>query len=58
MSQNMELEVNYNDVEELVKEHSNELTTEELQHLLAEQKKNLAEDMSSEGEGGIPKFSD
>ncbi|XP_028656937.1 tigger transposable element-derived protein 1-like [Erpetoichthys calabaricus] len=50
LSQSMGLEVDNNDVEELVEEHSNELTTEELQHLQAEQEKNLAEDMSSEGE--------
>ncbi|XP_028648887.1 tigger transposable element-derived protein 1-like [Erpetoichthys calabaricus] len=50
LGQNMGLEVDNNDVEELVEEHSNELTTEELQHLQAEQEKNLAEDMSSEGE--------
>jgi len=38
------------DVEQLVKEHSDELTTAELQHLQTEQEKNLAEEMSSEGE--------
>ncbi|XP_028665299.1 tigger transposable element-derived protein 1-like [Erpetoichthys calabaricus] len=50
LGQNMGLEVDNNDFEELVEEHSNELTTEELQHLQAEQENNLAEDMSSEGE--------
>lgn len=50
LGQNMGLEMDNDDVEELVEEHSNELTTEELQHLQAEQEKNLAEDMSSEGE--------
>lgn len=34
-----------------MEEHSNELTTEELQHLQAAEEKNLAEDMSSEGRG-------
>ncbi|XP_025099953.1 tigger transposable element-derived protein 1-like [Pomacea canaliculata] len=50
LGQSIGLEVDNDDVEELVEEHDNELTTEELQHLQAEQEKNLAENISSERE--------
>ena len=38
----------FGDVEELVEEHSEELSTEELQHLLAEQQRMAAEELSEE----------
>ncbi|XP_066977870.1 tigger transposable element-derived protein 1-like [Macrobrachium rosenbergii] len=50
VAKSMGLEVSADDVEELVEEHSIELTTEELQQLQKEQQKILAEEMSGEEE--------
>ncbi|XP_033009888.1 tigger transposable element-derived protein 1-like [Lacerta agilis] len=51
LGNSMGLEVSGADVEELVKEHGTELTTEELQNLLREQQKAATEEISSEEEG-------
>ena len=40
MGQSMGLEVDADDVEELLEEHSNELTTDELEHIQNEHEKN------------------
>jgi len=50
LGQSMSLEVDKEDVEELVKEHNTERTTEELQHLHKEQQREVAEELSSEEE--------
>ncbi|XP_067135000.1 tigger transposable element-derived protein 1-like [Centruroides vittatus] len=57
IGQSIGLEVDNEDIEELVEDHSTELTTEELEHLQNEQQRILAEDMSSgeeEGKEDIP----
>jgi hypothetical protein len=50
LGQFMSLEVDEEDVEELVKEHNTELTTEKLQDLHIEQQQEVAEELSSEEE--------
>lgn len=50
MGKNMGLEVNSDDIEELVKDHDEELTTDELVTLQNEQHKVLTEEQSSEEE--------
>ncbi|XP_064107221.1 tigger transposable element-derived protein 1-like [Macrobrachium nipponense] len=50
VAQSMGLEVSADDVEELIEEHSYELTKEELQELQKEQQKILAEEMAGEEE--------
>jgi hypothetical protein len=52
LGKSMGLEVDNADMEELVEDHRNGLTTEELEHLQKEQQKTVKEEMSSEtGEG-------
>jgi len=53
LGQSMSLDVDEEDVEELVKEHNTELTTEELQDLHNEQQQEVAEELSSEKEKNI-----
>lgn len=50
LGKNMGLEVNNEDVEELVEDHKNELSTEELEQLQEQQQKAIVEEMSSEEE--------
>ena len=50
LGQCMSLEVDKEDVEELVKEHNTELTTEKLQELHKEQQQEEAEELSSDEE--------
>ena len=52
MGQNLGLEINSGDVEELLNEHRDELTTEELRQLHEEQKKTLTEEISSDEDEG------
>ena len=52
MGQNLGLEINRGDVEELLNEHRDELTTEELRQLHEEQKKTLTEEISSDEDEG------
>ncbi|GCC45015.1 hypothetical protein chiPu_0028859, partial [Chiloscyllium punctatum] len=52
LGKSMGLEVSEEDVEELVEDHKNELTTEELQHLHKMQQEEVAEEISSEEEKG------
>ena len=52
MGQNLGLEMDSGDVEELLDEHRDELTTEELQQLQEEQKRTLTEEMSSDEDEG------
>ena len=52
MGQNLGLEINSGDVEELLNEHRDELTTEELRQLHEEQKKMLTEEISSDEDEG------
>ena len=46
----MALEVDADDAEELLKDNSNELTTEELEHLQNEQERKLADEIEEKGE--------
>jgi len=48
IAESIGLHIDSGDVEELVEEHSEELSTEELQQLLAEQKRMAAEELSEE----------
>jgi hypothetical protein len=48
VAESIGLQVDSGDVEELVEEHSEELSTEELQQLLAEQQRMAAEELSEE----------
>ncbi|KAF2352777.1 hypothetical protein FHG87_016469 [Trinorchestia longiramus] len=50
LGKSMDLDVDSDDVEELVKDHRNELTTEELQELHREQQEEVVEELSSEEE--------
>ena len=52
MGQNLGLEMDSGDVEELLDEHRDELTTEELQHLQEELKRTLTGEMSSDEDEG------
>ena len=52
MGQNLGLEMDSGDVEELLDEHRDELTTEELQQLQEEQKRTLTKVMSSDEDEG------
>ena len=52
VGQSLGLEMDSDDIDDLLEEHHVELTTEELLHLQAEQKKTLEEEMSSEEEEG------
>ncbi|GCC23957.1 hypothetical protein chiPu_0002355 [Chiloscyllium punctatum] len=52
LGKSMGLEVSEEDVEELVEDPKNELTTEELQHLHKTQQEEMAEEISSEEEEG------
>ncbi|GCC30802.1 hypothetical protein chiPu_0009256 [Chiloscyllium punctatum] len=52
LGKSMGLEVSEEDVEELVEDHKNELTTEELQDLHKTQQEEVAEEISSEEEEG------
>lgn len=52
IGQSLGLEVDTEDVNDLLEEHHEELTTEELLHLQAEQKKTLEKEMSSEEDAG------
>lgn len=59
LAESMGLEVDSDDVEHLVQAHNEELSTQELQHLLAEQQRMVAEELSEEGEEerGVPQTS-
>ena len=48
IAESIGLHIDSGDVEELVEEHSEELSTEELQQLLAEQQRMAAEELSEE----------
>ncbi|GCC33435.1 hypothetical protein chiPu_0011904 [Chiloscyllium punctatum] len=52
LGKSMGLEVSGEDVEELVEDHKNELTTEKLQHLHKMQQEEVAEEIASEEEKG------
>jgi len=52
LGKNMGLEVNNADVEELLEEHTEELSTEELEQLQKQLQKAIVEEMSSEEEEG------
>ncbi|GCC24533.1 hypothetical protein chiPu_0002934 [Chiloscyllium punctatum] len=52
LGKSMRLEVSEEDVEGLVEDHKNELTTEELQHLHKMQQEEVAEEITSEEEEG------
>ena len=57
MGKSMGLDVNNEDVEELVKDHNAELTTEELLHLQSEQQKNLVEELEQSSEDEVTETS-
>jgi len=52
LGKNMGLEVNSEDVEELLEDHKDELSTEELEQLQKQLQKVIVEEMSSEEEEG------